>query len=98
MVETISLLNEDYGLGIEVYALVRSETRAKNRFSHFLDKSWFNIIVQDVSDEIKIDASINYIIHAASQASPLYYKTDPVGTLLANTKGLITFLSLQERI
>ncbi|HDL8287349.1 TPA: NAD-dependent epimerase/dehydratase family protein, partial [Yersinia enterocolitica] len=97
MVETISLLNEDYGLGIEVYALVRSETRAKNRFSHFLGKSWFNIIVQDVSDEIKIDASINYIIHAASQASPLYYKTDPVGTLLANTKGTYNILEFARK-
>ncbi|WP_145516486.1 NAD-dependent epimerase/dehydratase family protein, partial [Yersinia aleksiciae] len=36
--------------------------------------------------------TINYIIHAASQASPRYYKTDPVGTLLANTKGTYNVL------
>ena len=30
---------------------------------------------------------IHFIVHAASQASPKYYGTDPVGTLSANVLG-----------
>ncbi|CFQ44795.1 NAD-dependent epimerase/dehydratase family protein [Yersinia aleksiciae] len=92
MVETISVLNKYHGLNIKVGALVRNEIKAKKRFNHLLEDNWLSFICQDVSIEIKIDTTINYIIHAASQASPRYYKADPVGTLLANTKGTYNVL------
>ncbi|EOY1422753.1 NAD-dependent epimerase/dehydratase family protein [Yersinia enterocolitica] len=92
IIETISLLNEQLGYNIKVYALVRNEIKAKKRFEHLLNTNWLSFICQDVTEEIKIDTAINYIIHAASQASPIYYKIDPVGTLLANTKGTYNVL------
>jgi nucleoside-diphosphate-sugar epimerase len=36
--------------------------------------------------------NFDYIIHAASQASPKYYETDPVGTMTANILGTYNLL------
>ncbi|MCX8480888.1 MAG: NAD-dependent epimerase/dehydratase family protein, partial [Sediminibacterium sp.] len=40
---------------------------------------------------------IDFIIHAASQASPKYYGIDPVGTLKANVVGTINLLELARK-
>ncbi|MGA8744092.1 MAG: NAD-dependent epimerase/dehydratase family protein [Terracidiphilus sp.] len=49
------------------------------------------VIVQDVCKPL--NRRFHYVIHGASQASPRYYKTDPVGTLLANTRGTENMLN-----
>lgn len=41
---------------------------------------------------------INYIFHAASQASPKYYARDPVGTLRPNSIGTIMLLELARSV
>ena len=43
---------------------------------------------------IQIDEPIDFIVHAASQASPKYYGIDPVGTLNANILGTHNLLNL----
>ena len=45
---------------------------------------------------LKVDRKVDFIIHAASQASPKYYGMDPVGTLSANTIGTINLLKLAK--
>ena len=52
------------------------------------------IIRQDVNKNFKLDEKINYIIHAASKASPKYYKEDPVNTILPNVLGTKNLLEL----
>jgi nucleoside-diphosphate-sugar epimerase len=56
-----------------------------------------SFLVQDVTEQINTDKKIDFIIHAASQASPKYYGTDPVGTLSANVTGTINLLKLAEK-
>jgi nucleoside-diphosphate-sugar epimerase len=80
-----------------VIALVRNYDKAKERFKAYLNVPEFKIIVQDVSEEIDIDDDIDYIIHAASQASPKYYLIDPVGTLKANIWGTANLLNLAKK-
>jgi UDP-glucuronate decarboxylase len=43
--------------------------------------------VQDVRDPYQGPAGANFVIHAASQASPRFFVSDPVGTLEANIIG-----------
>ena len=45
---------------------------------------------------VHINFKIDYIIHAASQASPKYYGVDPVGTLSANILGTYHLLELAK--
>jgi nucleoside-diphosphate-sugar epimerase len=77
-----------------VIALVRNKARAEQRFGHLLDNQRLKIIVQDVSVEFDIADKVDFIIHAASQASPKYFGIDPVGTLNANVLGTINLVKL----
>lgn len=79
---------------VKILALVRNKDKAETKFNEFLDNPFFELIVQDVSQPLKINQKIDYIIHAASQASPKYYGVDPVGTLKANTLGTYNLLEL----
>lgn len=94
MVEVLLTLNRKYDFNIKVLALVRNLKRALNCFNGYTEKDGLYYIVQDVSTPIMYASPIHYIVHAASQASPLYYGTDPVGTLNANIMGTHTLLEL----
>jgi len=80
--------------GIRVIALVRNEIKGKSRFEAYLHRSDFHLMVQDVNSPITIEEDVHFIIHAASQASPKFYGTDPVGTLSANIIGTLNLLKL----
>jgi nucleoside-diphosphate-sugar epimerase len=95
MVETLAFCN-DAGLtkNCRIIGLVRSRVKAEQRFAHLLGRSDFRLLAQDVCEPIPRPGDVNFIIHAASQASPRFYGSDPVGTLAANTLGTYNLLSL----
>ena len=95
LVETFMALDVSYNTS--VIALVRNRQKAENRFRHLLSNSNLKIVVQDVTAPIQVEEKIDFIIHAASQASPKYYKTDPVGTLSANVLGTINLIELARK-
>ena len=70
-----------------ITGLVRNIKKAKKRYSAYLDSKDLELIEGDISlidpNSIKTD----YIIHAASQASPKYFGVDPVGTFMPNVEG-----------
>jgi nucleoside-diphosphate-sugar epimerase len=94
MVETLLYLNETRQLNIKVIGLVRSLENAQLRFSHYNDNKKLQLIYQDVCDPFKINDDVNYIIHAASNATPKVFKTDPVGTISPNVIGTANLLKL----
>lgn len=94
MVETLLYLNQFVlSKPAHVFALVRNEERARVRFAEYAGRSDLKIVMQDVSDPLVVSTQFDYIIHAASQASPLFYQTDPVGTLSANVLGTYHLLN-----
>ena len=98
MVETLLYLNQNrLTKPAKVIALVRNIERARHHFADHLHREDFEIVAQDVSAPLTIDAKLDYIIHAASQASPVYYRTDPVGTLSPNVMGTYHLLSAAQR-
>ena len=94
MIDVLMLLDLELGLNIQILCLVRNLERAKKRFSSYLNEKNIFFIHQDICEPIKNISGLNYIVHAASQASPKYYGTDPVGTLKANTIGTYNVLEL----
>lgn len=94
LVETLLFLNERYGLNVQVLALVRSRKNFEARFSYALDRADLVCLESDVSELLPLDIRPDYIIHAASQASPKFYSVDPIGTLSANTLGTAALLKL----
>lgn len=97
MVETLMYLNDTRALNATVLAVVRNKLRLESRFPHYRERSELICIEQDVHAPVRPDRKVDFIIHAASHASPKYYATDPVGTLAANTQGTANLLELAAR-
>jgi UDP-glucuronate decarboxylase len=94
MVETFLFLNEARNLDIKVIGLVRDLEKARIRFSHYAGNRALKLLSQDVCADIRIKQHVDCIIHAASQATPKLYYSDPVGTLLPNVIGTRNLLDL----
>jgi nucleoside-diphosphate-sugar epimerase len=94
IVRTLLLLNDKKKANIKVIGVVRNLKNAKKRFGNHIHRNDFLLINHDINSELKINNNIDFIIHAASQASPKYYGIDPVGTFAANTIGTYNLLNL----
>ena len=90
-VYTLMKLNKCNGANIKIIPLVRNINKLN---SQILGSDNVFPIVQDVTDKIEFDGKINYIIHAASPASPKIMKEKPVETNFANTIGAANTLML----
>lgn len=94
LVESLLYLNFiDPENNVKVIALVRSLNNAYSRFAEYVNNSNLEFLEQDVCEPILKEMKIDYIIHAASQASPKFYGVDPVGTLSANVIGTLNLLN-----
>jgi len=78
----------------KVIALVRNKKHAQDRFKKYKDDEKFVILLQDVCSEINVHETIDFIIHAASPASPKAYKNTPLDVIFPNvfgTKNILDF-------
>lgn len=85
-------LNEVHKYGIEIYAGARSMEKMRRRFGVYTDKNYFHPVQGDVNAPVAMEESMDYIIHAASLASPQYYGKMPVETMLPNVIGTYELL------
>jgi UDP-glucuronate decarboxylase len=91
---------EELGFGKRspsIVGLVRDRNFARARFNEYLDSPRLNLIEQDVCDPLPEHIQADYIIHAASPASPTRFGSDPVGTIRPNTIGTERMLELAKR-
>jgi UDP-glucuronate decarboxylase len=96
MLETLLYLNESSNAGIRVVAMVRNREKAMRRFAHLDGRPDLTVHVQDVRDPYAGPTSVDFVIHAASQASPKFFGVDPVGTFEANVIGTQHMLRLAQ--
>ncbi len=89
IVDILNWLNVNRNYNIEIKALVRNKAHLLERFKEYNN---FEVIEQDVVDEIKYNKNIDYIIHAASNSHPKSFSEDPVGTMLGNFIGMKNIL------
>lgn len=94
MIESILMLNTRHHFNCKITGGVRDAQKAFKRFSDYRDRGDLCFIELDVSKEINISSRFDYIIHAASPASPKLFGIDPVGTMLANLHGTNQLLML----
>jgi UDP-glucuronate decarboxylase len=97
MLETLLHLNDSRNAGVRIIAMVRNREKAKRKFAHLDNRQDFAVHVQDVRDEYSGPGPADFIIHAASQASPKYFGVDPVGTFEANVLGTQRMLQLAHQ-
>ena len=94
MIETLLYLNKTRLFNIRILGLVRNVENARVRFSHYANDNNLNIISHNVCDAISINEDIDYIVHAASHATPKLFAADPVGTIAPNVIGTNNLLQL----
>lgn len=85
LVETLMMNPQrDY----QVYASGRNEERARLRFKAFADDAAFHFVKYDVMQPLECDVNFDYVIHAASNASPNFFAQKPVEVIKSNVNGV----------
>jgi dTDP-glucose 4,6-dehydratase len=82
--------------GYHVIGMDNFITGDKKNISHLSNNSNFEFIEHDVSEFIKVDGTINYILHFASPASPIDYLKIPIQTLKVGSLGTHNLLGLAK--
>lgn len=95
LVETLLGMRAQLGIGPrKVLALVRNLDHGEARFRHHSGRDDMEFIEASVDQPLDLAGPVDHVIHAASQASPRFYLTDPVGVLTANLAGTVNLLQL----
>ena len=89
----LKVLNDEYGMNIKILLNVRDENKLSDELRN---DSHVTIIKQDVSMPFNISEPVDYIVHAASPASPKIMKDYPFETNVANTVGTYNTLMLAK--
>ncbi len=89
----LKTLNDLYKMNINIILNVRNKNKLNNEI---LNDEHVRIIEQDVTNKFIIEGSVDYIIHAASPASPKIMKDYPFETNAANTIGAYNTLLLAK--
>jgi len=93
VVHLLLFLNENRNANIKIIGLVRNAERAYEKYNAVSSEN-LTFVAQDVCDEISVSEKIDYIIHAASYATPKVFRDNPVGTILPNVIGTKNLLEL----
>ena len=97
IIKSLLSANIYYKLNLKIICLVRNKTSKLNRLKSIKNSKSLTIFYHNLDRPLpKYLPNSDFIIHSASQASPKYYHTDPVGTLLPNSIG--TFYLLEYAV
>ena len=91
IIYTLLKLNELYDANIQIKAVVRNPQKLDRSIRY---DDYVEVIEQDIIDPISVDGEVDYIVHAASPASPKIMSEHPVETNFANTLGTANTLRL----
>lgn len=82
------------GIDCTVYALGRSEEKAKVRFAKWANDPQYIFIPYDINKPLNRPdlGTIDYVLHMASNTHPMQYSTDPIGTITTNIIGVQNML------
>lgn len=97
LVDLLMQSNDILNGRIHVYVAARNERGAQARFCKYIDNKYFHIVSYDASKVNRLHCPVDYIIHAASNASPVNFQKYPIETMLDNFCGLYELLEYAYR-
>lgn len=97
VVYMLMYLNEKKGMDISVIALVRSKEKFEKRFGKLNDHPCLTVYEDVLDKPLDIRGSVDFIIHAASLASPQHYTVSPIEVLEPNVMGNYHLLELASQ-
>ena len=89
-------LKEEKNINVNLIAVVRNKDKFYKKFSNLDGIDACAVMESDLSQKLEISTAVDYIIHAASLASPQYYSVCPVDVLQPNTIGNYNLLQLAK--
>lgn len=81
LVDFFLYLRREKGVSLFVSVLCRNMDKANKRFSEYLGEDGFDVLQGDLSEEIQMHQSFDYIIHGASNNHPQVFAKEPVETM-----------------
>lgn len=93
----IDVLMSHAGKDYHVYASGRDEKRAMVRFADYCSDPAFHFFHYDVMEPLEGDIDFHYVIHAASNASPNFFASNPVEVMKSNLYGVCNLLDYGMR-
>ena len=82
--------------GFRVIGMDNFITGDKKNLQHLETNSNFHFVEHDVTEYVKIEEDINYVLHFASPASPIDYLKIPIQTLKVGSLGTHNLLGLAK--
>lgn len=82
--------------GFQVIGMDNFITGDEKNISHLKNNSNFSFINHDVTEFVKVDGNLDYILHFASPASPIDYLKIPIQTLKVGSLGTHNLLGLAK--
>ena len=94
LIDVLMERNEQSGMNCRIYALGRSEEKAKARFGARSSHPLFSFIPYDINLPLVREdlGKVDFVMHLASNTHPMQYSTDPIGTITTNIIGLQNML------
>ena len=89
-------LKKEKNIDVTLTAVVRNKDKFYKKFRNLDSIDECTVIESDLSQKLEISTAVDYIIHAASLASPQYYSVCPVDVLQPNTIGNYNLLQLAK--
>lgn len=93
--DILIFLNKNFNTNIKIFLSARNITSLQERF----ENNEYNAILWDATKEftnLEFHSNLDYIIHAASNASPDLYVKEPVETMYSNLFGTNEMLKLAK--
>lgn len=97
LVYMLIYLNETYQYNIQIWVVVRNLQKLEEKFGVYVKKDYFNSYFHELDSEIQLEEKMEYIIHAASLASPQYYEKIPVEVIKPNVIGTYYLLEYAKK-
>lgn len=88
--------NQTNAAGMKICIAGRNISKLNDLFSFWNDDNLF-VYKYDVTSNINFNREIDYVIHAAGNAHPIAFNSDPVGTIVGNINGAYNLLEYSRK-
>jgi nucleoside-diphosphate-sugar epimerase len=96
--ELVSFINFTCSLNIKLYLLDRDIEKFKKEVPHLAEKSFINLVEQDIRYLHTLPSDVNYVIHAAGTPDNREHVSDPLRTIETFYRGTLSLLDASARI
>ncbi|MBQ9782571.1 MAG: NAD-dependent epimerase/dehydratase family protein [Clostridia bacterium] len=98
LIDVLMEYNKSVKEKISVVAVDFDEKTSMERFSLYLNEDCFSYFNRDINGDTEyISKKLDYVVHAASNTSPIDYANDPVGTICTNVIATQKLLELARK-